>query len=175
MATVYAEAVGFLRVACPPIILLGTENREIYLDLDGVLADFDKEIDNIYSGNRPKEIKEDEWSFIKELAPELYLHLEKMPSANRLVNSLRILGFEPKILTAIPKRILWPEVVAHKRAWVQDNFGNLEVYFGPYAVDKQYFCKPGHILIDDMLINIQQWHSKGGYGWVYKDPLCKGF
>lgn len=167
-------AKDFLEISCPGIVEKLNSNSTIFLDLDGVLADFEYEITSIFDGKRPLSLEEEEWEIIKANSPTLFSNLELMPSAITLMESFRTLGFSPKILTAIPKRIQWPEVTGHKREWVYKHFGtNTAVHFGPFAIDKQFHCRPGDILIDDHLMNVNQWKGRGGYAWLYKDILLE--
>ena len=38
----------------------------------------------------------------------------------------------------------------------------MKMNIGPFFRDKQNWCKPGDILIDDKWTNIEQWYAKGG-------------
>ena len=155
----------FLQALDPRLLYLSTSSQ-VYLDLDGVLADFYSAVEDI-----PKPIERPQWKEVKKRFPNLYFELDVMPSAFLLFRSLMAIGKEPMILTAIPKRIRWPESVSQKREWVRYYFGtSTQVFFGPFAQDKQYFCNPGDVLIDDMEINTQQWENRGGIGVLYKDP-----
>ena len=140
--------------------------RTLYLDLDGVLADLETAVNKLV----PNPTTSWDWEHIRGYDKDLFLNLSPCYHAFTLWEEVREY-FTPKILTAIPSQILWPEVTNHKRRWVKEYFGaNVEVLFGPYAIDKQFHCKPGDILIDDNPMNISQWNSRGGHGILYKDP-----
>ena len=52
--------------------------------------------------------------------------------------------------------------------WVHRYFGDdVDVRFGPFAIDKQFHCTPGAILIDDKPKNIEQWNARGGCGILH--------
>lgn len=144
-----------------------------YVDLDGVLVNFDKEFQKHMQGLT----EEDDWTWqeLYRLCPDIYAIAEPMPDAYILWKHLLQHGIHNlRILTAIPKRWNWPEVTKHKRNWVKEKFGlpEKQVLFGPYAEDKQYHCSgPSDILIDDKIINIHQWVSRGGIGIHHESAI----
>jgi hypothetical protein len=135
----------------------------LYLDLDGVLADFDKAAgaqlgtDNIYK-------YEFIWGQSKfwqkiNISEEFFADLEPMPDAWDLLGAVRHLN--PIILTALPHTNA-EAVDRQKREWVGDNLGyGLEV-ITCQTKDKPNYCKPGDILIDDRAINRDAWIKAGG-------------
>jgi hypothetical protein len=134
----------------------------LYLDLDGVLANFDKAAgalmgtDNIYK-------YEFIWGANKfweklNVDEEFFASLEVMPDAWDLLGAVGHLA--PTILTALPRDN--PELIdKQKREWVSDNLGGYEV-ITCQTKDKPNYCEPGDILIDDRAINRDAWVAKGG-------------
>lgn len=140
----------------------------IYLDMDGVLVNFDKKFQEHFPG-----VHEDDdwlWEDLYKVCPDIYLTAEPMPDMNELLKYVWMFGYK-KILTAIPKRWSWPKVTDHKRQWIARHIPSIphtEVCFGPYAEDKQYHCKGSHdVLIDDKERNILQWRARGGTGILH--------
>jgi 5'(3')-deoxyribonucleotidase len=138
------------------------DEMTLYLDLDGVLADFDKAAgaamgtDNIYKyefvwGS------DKFWDKINE-DPGFFANLNPMPDCWDLFHP--VCHLNPVILTAIPSTN-GERVAKQKREWVED-------YLGDYTVitcltkDKPKFCQPGDILIDDRAVNRDAWVAKGG-------------
>lgn len=138
----------------------------INVDLDGVLANFNKRAEEIAGPNFTTELESPGWGvFAKH--QHLYRDLELMPDARELWKHLS--QYNVRILTAIPKRAHFPHAVDDKREWVYKHFGpNIRVAFGPFAKDKQYWCSVGDILIDDMKINCDQWEGRGGFAVQHK-------
>ena len=143
----------------------------VFVDMDGVLADFET-FANSYLGSEWKvEVEMPNWGRLSQ-CQNLYSMLSPMPDAYDLWRYLhgRFDYQDIQILTAIPSRAYFPSAVDDKREWVAKHFGkNVKVNFGPYAKDKQYHCKEGDILIDDMERNINQWIARGGIGIFHRD------
>lgn len=139
----------------------------IYIDLDGVLFNFDKRAEEILG----KPFKQGDNQIWEELQkhPNFFSQLELMPDAMELWNHIKHL--KPIVLTAIPRIRTFPLAEQHKREAVAKHFGDhVEVRIGPFARDKQYHCKsPGEILIDDNPINICQWSNRGGVGIYHQN------
>lgn len=134
----------------------------IYLDLDGVLADFDKSAgyqmgtDNIYKYEFVWGTKKF-WDKINE-DPEFFRNLEPTPDCWDLLGAVGHL--EPIILTALPSSN-GADVDRQKREWVEENLGRYKV-ITCLTKDKPNYCKPGDILIDDRATNRDAWIKKGG-------------
>jgi len=142
---------------------------KVYVDLDGVLADFDNFGLETFGPDWRKEVEKDNWGAFSEIQ-DLYMQLNPLHDAQVLWDYLHSTfpHSDVQILTAIPKRAYFPEAVNDKRDWVHKHFSNkTRVNFGPYAYDKQFHCLPGDILIDDMVRNIDQWNMVGGIGIVH--------
>ncbi len=139
----------------------------LYLDMDGVVADFDDYAERIlgplpgHHGIYPEE----QWNKIAS-NPRLYRELKKTSYADRLVEECRDLaatkGYDLLFLTAVPKGndIKW--AFYDKMVWAQLLFPGIPVHFGPYSLDKWRHCQPGDILIDDRPSNIAEWRVAGG-------------
>lgn len=155
--------------------------KTIYLDLDGVLADFDARIKNLLG--KPLEeysTSQEGWDALEPFKPNFFAWLEPMRDAYDLyrgVLSLALLNqYEVAVLTAIPKIGRMPFAKQDKKEWVTEYFPKLACNFniGPHAEHKQYHCTVGDVLIDDSIRNIDQWRSVGGYGILHtsaKDSL----
>lgn len=145
----------------------------LYLDMDGVVADFDEYAHRTIGappsgGIYPNEIWE-------KLAtnPRLYRDLKKTPHADELVDYCKLMcknrGWEIKFLTAIPKGNDIPWAFYDKMTWALFFFPDIPVMFGPYSKDKHQHCTMGDILIDDRISNIDDWNSAGGFGILHKN------
>src|SRR5262245_61058134 len=105
-------------------------NPKLYLDLDGVLANFDKRVeellgtDNIYKWEfiyGPKAF----WDALNEADENFFVDLEPMPGADRLFDTaLTLARGDLSILTALP-RTNAGVVDRDKRRWVEGHFGDV--------------------------------------------------
>lgn len=140
----------------------------LYLDMDGVVADFDAAAEQFIG--RPRTTKTDRWRHEDwqriRTNQHWFLDLPKMPHADQLVNLARRyrdeLEWQLLFLTAIPNGNDFPWAIWDKIKWAQSLYPDIPVHFGPYSTDKQQHCQPGDILIDDRLDNCEQWRQKRG-------------
>jgi hypothetical protein len=136
-----------------------------FIDMDGVLVNLDKEIDEVF-GPRTTKTSDADWAELYAAKPNMFLEAEPMADALKLWNYVTFYE-DVRILTAIPRRMQWPNSTTHKRQWIQKHLNLRDdwVLFGPYAEDKQFHCPLGYshyVLIDDSELNIPQWRSRGG-------------
>ena len=139
----------------------------IYIDMDGVVADFDTYVEGVLGREigwgTSQDLTDDEWVKLASV-DRLYYHLPLMPDATKLVAYAKSLStrFHVGFLTAIPRRTTIPSAQADKQAWVDKYFPGMKMDIGPYSRDKQKWCTPGDILIDDRPSNIVEWSAAGG-------------
>lgn len=133
------------------------------IDLDGVLADFEKAA--ILATGTPFVRGDNEiWKKLQE-HPNFFRTIPLMPDAMKLWVYLRLNFTDIEILTAIPRNGTMPDAAVDKRFWVKDHFGDGIKVNTCLAVEKQQFCTgPDCILIDDNVKNIFQWSMQGGLG-----------
>ena len=141
----------------------------LYIDMDGVVADFDTATRRILNTMEFDTINErwpDEgWEKLRT-HPHLYRHLPKLPQADSMMALAERfrdeLGWDLYMLTAIPRLNDIPDCFWDKIEWMQEYYPNVRVRFGPYSEDKQLHYRPGDILVDDRTVNCTQWRSRGG-------------
>lgn len=145
----------------------------LYLDLDGVLADFNVQAQKLINATdaerndaeRSGRWKRELWGQLKR-TPNFYRHLPLTKFANDLVElATRFqneLGWNVEILTAIPRHNDVPEAFQDKVEWAQEHFPQFRVRFGPYSHDKHQHARPGDILVDDRYSNCTEWTQAGG-------------
>ena len=137
--------------------------------MDGVLVDFNKKIKQLFDKNF-KDLNND-WIW-KRLSqhPNLYLDLDPMIDAFDLWSEIKHLN--PQILTAIPSKVDMPNAMSDKIEWVRNYLGaEYKINFGPHSVDKQKWCNPGDVLIDDNYLNVSQWNDRGGIGILHSTAI----
>lgn len=145
----------------------------LYLDMDGVVADFDEYAARTLGVPPSEGIYPDEvWYKLADNA-RLYRDLIKTTYADDLVAYCKQFtaqrDYELKFLTAVPKGNDVPWAFHDKVNWAALHFPTIPVMFGPFSKDKHVHCKPGDILIDDRSSNIVEWLGKGGHGILHRD------
>ena len=147
-------------------------NTEIYVDMDGVLADFFGEWAKAMGKKSFRDIEDPEAAIgkIKDIK-DFWLNLPVLPQAKQLLTLIKKVKGKYKICTSPLADD--PRSEPHKREWVKKNLA----FFPPEEVivthNKPQFAtqKDGtpNILIDDYGVNINAWEEAGGIGFKYKD------
>ncbi|SFS47112.1 hypothetical protein [Brevundimonas viscosa] len=131
----------------------------IYLDCDGVLADFERGAAEVL-GMPPRafEARFGLRAFWARLgsAEDFFGRLELLPDAMDLYAAVR--HREPVILTGLP-RGGWAE--AQKRRWAGRHFPGVEVITTRAALKREH-CHPGDALVDDTVKFRHLWEQEGG-------------
>jgi 5'-nucleotidase len=145
----------------------------IYLDMDGVVANFEGWSKEVIGEDWKGEINKPTWGRYKE-HPDLYLWLPPMEGAKGLYNACcEYIGDKNLVqfLTALPNRAKdhFPNATAHKILWAKQHIDpHVRVVFGPYAQHKRHHIRfKEDVLIDDVELNIKQWQHDGGRGILH--------
>ena len=128
----------------------------LFLDLDGVLADFDRGVRAV-TGKRPEELPTRVmW---RELSRhrDFYGTLEFMQDAQDLWRFCE--PHHPTILTGLPLGSWAPE---QKRRWVAHMLGPHVRVITCMARDKHRHSGPGRVLVDDREKAREPWEAAGG-------------
>ena len=142
------------------------ERRTIYIDMDGVVADFDSYASNIVGRNvgwDHDDLTSEEWAILAKV-PNLYFQLPLIEQSVPMVGLCKSFASRANIefLTAIPRKTTMPSAKQDKIDWINEFFPGIPVNFGPFSKDKQKWARPGDILIDDKPSNILEWGAAGG-------------
>lgn len=148
---------------------------KIYLDMDGVLADFDAASRSALGTDNPYK-----WEFVHGTdafwrvlnnTPNFW---EDIPPTKDLPTLLQaVAGHDVEILTALPKRDA-DRVVKAKTDWVNTN---VRPVIGAVKVntclthEKPEYSGKGHVLIDDRELNKDKWELKQGIFILFDDIL----
>jgi len=133
--------------------------KQLFLDCDGVLADFDSGFQNL-TGMQGQEFEDRFGSklFWKRIenSKNFFETLPIMPGALELYDAVK--KFRPIILTGCPKGD-WAAPL--KMRWRDKNFPGVPMVTC-LSKDKVDYCQTGDILIDDFLKHSQKWIAGGG-------------
>ena len=129
---------------------------KLFLDLDGVLADFDRGVEAV-TGKRPDQqhIRQMWKALARE--PDFYGTLDMMHDAQVLWEFCG--PYRPTILTGLPLGDWAPE---QKRRWVAAMLGADVPVITCMTREKHRFSGPGHVLVDDRAGTRDPWEAAGG-------------
>ena len=141
----------------------------LYLDMDGVVADWETAIADIlgYKLVEGDRWPDQDWRKIVQFQ-RVYRDIPLLPWAREFVDEAgkiaRAANYAVRFLTAVPRRNDFPWAFEDKVHWANCHFPTIPVWFGPYSQDKQQRAAPGQILVDDRMVNIQEWRAHEGTG-----------
>lgn len=132
----------------------------LFLDCDGVLADFDSGARAVLGGLSPKqfEVRHSKREFWRRLAntKDFYAQLPLLPDAKELFDAVKHL--HPTILTGLP---LGTWAAPQKVAWAEEHFPRTPI-ITCMARDKYRHMKGADILVDDRENHRDKWEAAGG-------------
>ena len=148
------------------------KNYKIYVDMDGVVADFDKRFTDL-AGMSPSEFESKNgknafWDFIDvkhKLA--FWVGIPPMSDAQSLMDYVSKHDYEMLTAPSIKK-----ESLMGKGLWIR-NWANKGLFPSKPKVNyksaknKHHFAAPNHILIDDKQSTIDSWNAAGGIGILH--------
>ena len=142
---------------------------KIYVDMDGVIADFHKRYTDRYrmtperadeSGNFGK-------FFVKFIADREFATLELMRDALELLNFLNEIQVPKEILSSTARVDNHSSISAQKKEWLKYHNINYVQNFVPGKHLKYSFATPNSIIIDDTKSVIDDWNNAGGIGLLH--------
>jgi hypothetical protein len=135
-----------------------SKTPEIFVDLDGVMADYEGEYRRVTGGD-PSEKGKVKASRFKPF-PNFYRNLPLLPDALQLWHFLK--PYHPSILSAASNFVKASR--QDKYEWVHEHLGlsGPKVIVVDYPNEKWKHCTPGAILIDDNAKNCLEWEQAGG-------------
>lgn len=140
----------------------------IWLDLDGVFADFFPVAKRILGCEYREMPAAEAWAKLEQI-PRLYRDLPMIPGSRALYEALAPLGDRVAILGALPKPTGFLAAAEFdKRQWVACHLSaTLRAKFIEGGANKASLAGPGDILIDDTERNIRLWEAAGGIGILH--------
>lgn len=133
---------------------------QIYVDLDGVLSDFDSHYEALF-GVRPNQDTyepPDLWDNVRAHG-RFYETQPLMKDAHKLWDAIKQFHPNPVILTGVPYSI--PDAAYQKGKWRDNHFPGVRMICCK-STDKYLWGKRGDILIDDRLKYSKYWIEMGG-------------
>lgn len=144
---------------------------KIFIDMDGVICDFDKKFaeeseENMISSTYEKKYgKEKFWAVINKTGKMFWATMDWTQDGKTLWRYIK--KYSPAILSSAGTE---PENKVGKKIWIKQQLGTVKnINLVTSASIKKNFATPDAILIDDYKRNIDQWNAAGGIGILYKN------
>ena len=138
---------------------MAAKQPHLFLDCDGVLANFDLGVETLLGANPADfQARHGTGTFWKRLAraPDFYGTLEELPDAQQLFQAVKHLN--PTILTGLP---LGKWAAPQKERWAARHFPGVPI-ITTMAREKHLHMEPGEVLVDDRLNHRGLWEKAGG-------------
>lgn len=138
---------------------------KIYLDVDGVLADFDRQFKNL-TGLLPKEFEskygtEKFWEVIPKNNTSFWKEIPWMSDGKELFSYVK--KYNPTLLTAPSRHYTSKQ---GKREWRDEQLPGTKLILKG-AKFKHEYARHDSILVDDRVDNIERWNTAGGVGILH--------
>lgn len=131
----------------------------LFVDMDGVLADFDTHHEAVFGFRSDKLLDNVDWKAVRD-TPDFYLNIPPMPDLPLLWSFIE--PFRPIILTGVPWSV--KEAASNKQAWVDRHLPGTEIRCC-LSKEKYLHAQTGDILIDDWDKYRHLWVEAGGR-WI---------
>lgn len=145
----------------------------IYLDMDGVVADFDKkflERFGIYPRTldaKNHKLFEEHWKIVIE--ERMFAHLDKFPGCDELLDFCRsVPDVSVCMLTSTSRIECHKQLQEQKLEWLDKQGIEFPAILVPGKRYKKYYADHYSILVDDTVKNVEQFIDHDGYGIVHE-------
>ena len=138
----------------------------IYLDMDGVICDFDKSYSSIFGLNCRDDPDKSNWD--KFVSNKGFFNLEPCKGFTDLIDSLYTYNVDVVILSCAGNKPDHNQVRKQKIDWLMEyNLGHLDAHFTRTKLQKADFARKSSLLIDDSRACIDPFKEKNGYGILH--------
>jgi hypothetical protein len=146
---------------------------KIYLDMDGVIANFEKKYEELF-GMLPAQADSHKVfgkQFAQFIQGKNFGSLELIPDAWTLMNYLNTCGVPVEILSSTARPENNNAIKQQKEVWLTAHGITYPTIFVPGKKLKAKYADENSILIDDTESNVDEWNAAGGTGILHKDAL----
>lgn len=150
--------------------------KKIFVDMDGVLANFEKKWVELYgfdpemTHKHKTQRKEQFKDFVKN---HEFAVLDPMPDMKVLVDYLneKWSHVPIEILSSTARDEYYETLSQQKGLWLRKHDIEWKENFVPGKKHKYKYAEKGYVLIDDDRQNIEDWNNAGGIGILHRDAL----
>lgn len=148
----------------------------IYLDMDGVIADFFGGIEHEFGVDHWKDLDFKEVVFAQLRNTDFFYRLPLFPTSDKLISHVKMIAWQEEIewgICSSPLRGDDYNSSYHKRNWLQLHDFMPKVSNCIFTSNKHKYAwseldRMPNILIDDKPENIDRWNKAGGIGIRYQ-------
>ena len=146
---------------------------KIYVDMDGVLCNFEKRYKELYGDISDRERRSTfRPNFADFIATNQFSTLEPMPDFYTLKNYLDSVDIPKQILSSTAYEETFETISRQKKEWLHvHNVTWPDPIFVPGKRHKYKFAQPDTIIIDDTLSVIEDWRKAGGVAIWHLDAM----
>lgn len=143
--------------------------KEIYIDLDGVLFDFDRQLETTLGRPRAEISKKELWATVNAYPGGWFRNLPLMPYAIALYSLCVKTGLPVTVLTATGNN--YADVTFQKQdaCWKRLHIPQHKIITVQSGILKANLASPYSLLIDDTPKVINAWREAGGIGILHTD------
>lgn len=147
--------------------------EKIFVDLDGVIADFEKRYKEKFkvSPEQTRDNKSFGGFFDKFIADKEFATLDMMPDARLLLQFLDTLSVPKEILSSTASEKWHDTIQPQKIEWLKKHGIQYKANLVPGKSHKYKFATPDSIIIDDTKSVIDDWTKAGGIGIWHTDAI----
>jgi 5'(3')-deoxyribonucleotidase len=133
---------------------------QLFVDMDGVLADFDKHYRNLFSIKSDKSLDNVNWKLVHNTS-KFYSSMPPMQDFEELWQYVK--RFNPIVLTGVPKEV--PAAASDKIEWGKKYLGKDVEVRCVLSKEKYLHANVGDILVDDWEKYKDLWTKQYGF-WI---------
>ena len=145
---------------------------KIYVDMDGVLCDFEKRYKELYGDIKDRDRRSTfRPNFSNFIETGQFATLEPMSDFLTLKVFLDSIDVTKEILSSTAYEETYDTISNQKMNWLNEHGVTWKPNFVPGKRHKYKYATPDALIIDDTLSVIQDWHKAGGFAIWHNNAL----